>query len=40
MDAALESLRGGAAACLPKLLSDVRALSRELNRALKLSPPA
>jgi len=39
MDAALESLRGGAAACLPKLLSDVRALSRELNRALKLTPP-
>jgi CheY-like chemotaxis protein len=37
MDAALESLRGGAAACLPKLLSDVRALSRELNRALKLT---
>ena len=40
MDAALESLRGGAAACLPKLLSDVRALSRELNRALKLAPPS
>jgi len=40
MDAALESLRGGAAACLPKLLSDVRALSRELNRALKLSGPS
>ncbi|HVE84564.1 MAG TPA: hybrid histidine protein kinase/response regulator SinK [Myxococcales bacterium] len=39
MDAALESLRGGAAACLPKLLSDVRALSRELSRALKLSSP-
>jgi CheY-like chemotaxis protein len=36
MDAALESLRGGAAACLPKLLSDVRALSRELGRALKV----
>lgn len=36
MDSALESLRGGAAACLPKLLTDVRALSRELQRALKL----
>lgn len=38
MDSALESLRGGASACLPKLLSDVRALSRELARALKLVP--
>jgi CheY-like chemotaxis protein len=37
MESALESLRGGAASCLPKLLSDVRALSRELSRALKLS---
>jgi CheY-like chemotaxis protein len=37
MDSALESLRGGAAACLPKLLTDVKALSRELQRALKLS---
>jgi DNA-binding NtrC family response regulator len=36
MEAALESLRGGATACLPKLLSDVKALSRELSRALKL----
>jgi len=36
MDSALESLRGGAAACLPKLLTDVKALSRELQRALKL----
>jgi CheY-like chemotaxis protein len=36
MDSALESLRGGAAACLPKLLTDVRALSRELQRAHKL----
>lgn len=36
MDSALESLRGGAAACLPKLLTDVRALSRELQRALKI----
>lgn len=40
MDTALESLRGGASACLPKLLSDVRALSRELARALKLTVPA
>ncbi len=40
MEAALECLRGGAAACLPKLLSDVRALSRELARALKLSGPS
>lgn len=39
MDTALESLRGGAVACLPKLLSDTRALSRELSRALKLSAP-
>ncbi len=37
MDNALESLRAGATACLPKLLGDVRALSRELARALKLS---
>ncbi|MBK7860570.1 MAG: hybrid sensor histidine kinase/response regulator [Archangiaceae bacterium] len=36
MDSALESLRGGAAACLPKLLTDVKALSRELQWALKL----
>jgi DNA-binding NtrC family response regulator len=36
MDSALESLRGGAAACLPKLLTDVKALSRELQRALKI----
>jgi CheY-like chemotaxis protein len=36
MESALESLRGGAAACLPKLLTDVKALSRELQRALKL----
>jgi CheY-like chemotaxis protein len=40
METALESLRGGAAACLPKLLSDVKALSRELQRALKLKVPA
>jgi CheY-like chemotaxis protein len=36
MESALESLRGGATACLPKLLTDVQALSRELQRALKL----
>ncbi|MHB8874957.1 MAG: hybrid histidine protein kinase/response regulator SinK [Myxococcaceae bacterium] len=39
MEGTLESLRGGAVACLPKLLSDVRALSRELARALKLPLP-
>ncbi|MBI3184084.1 MAG: hybrid sensor histidine kinase/response regulator [Myxococcales bacterium] len=36
MDSALEALRGGAVACLPKLVSDVKALSRELSRSLKL----
>jgi CheY-like chemotaxis protein len=36
MESALESLRGGATACLPKLLNDARALGRELARALKL----
>ena len=36
METALESLRGGAVACLPKLLNDVKALSREIQRALKL----
>jgi DNA-binding NtrC family response regulator len=36
MESALESLRGGATACLPKLLTDTLALSRELQRALKL----
>lgn len=36
MESALESLRGGAVACLPKLLSDGKALSRELSRALRL----
>ena len=36
MESALESLRGGATACLPKLLNDTRALGRELARALKL----
>ncbi len=38
MESALESLRGGATACLPKLLNDARALGRELARALKLPP--
>lgn len=36
MESALESLRGGAVACLPKLLNDTRALGRELARVLKL----
>ncbi|MGQ0503977.1 MAG: response regulator [Myxococcaceae bacterium] len=36
MEAALESLRAGASACLPKLMGDLKALSRELARALKL----
>jgi len=36
MESALESLRGGATACLPKLLNDSKALGRELARALKL----
>lgn len=36
MESALESLRGGATACLPKLLNDTKALGRELQRALKL----
>lgn len=36
MESALESLRGGATACLPKLLNDTKALGRELVRALKL----
>lgn len=36
MESALESLRGGATACLPKLLNDTKALGRELARALKL----
>ncbi|MBX5480288.1 MAG: hybrid histidine protein kinase/response regulator SinK [Myxococcaceae bacterium] len=38
MEITLEALRAGCAACLPKLLSDARALSRELSRALKVSP--
>lgn len=37
METALESLRGGAVACLPKLLADTKALSREIERALKLN---
>ncbi|MCP3105390.1 hybrid histidine protein kinase/response regulator SinK [Myxococcus sp. K15C18031901] len=39
METALESLRAGAAACLPKLLSDTTALSRELSRAFKKGVP-
>lgn len=35
LESTLESVRGGAAACLPKLLTDPRALSRELARALR-----
>lgn len=38
-DAAIESLRAGASACLPKLLSDADALARELARAFKLPVP-
>ncbi|MDQ3265174.1 MAG: hybrid histidine protein kinase/response regulator SinK [Myxococcota bacterium] len=38
MESAIDSLRGGAVACLPKLISDTKALSRELARALKLKP--
>ncbi len=36
METTLEALRAGCSACLPRLLSDARALSRELARALKL----
>jgi CheY-like chemotaxis protein len=39
METALESLRAGASACLPKLLSDITALSRELSRAFKREVP-
>jgi CheY-like chemotaxis protein len=39
MEATLESLRAGSSACLPKLLSDSKALSRQLSRALKLPTP-
>ena len=33
-DVAIAALRGGAAACLPKLLGDVKALARQIDRAL------
>jgi DNA-binding response OmpR family regulator len=36
-DAAIDSLRAGASACLPKLLSDADALARELARAFKIT---
>jgi CheY-like chemotaxis protein len=39
METTLDSLRAGATACLPRLLFDVPALSRELARALKLGIP-
>ena len=39
METTLDSLRAGAVACLPRLLFDVPALSRELARALKLGIP-
>jgi len=39
METALESLRAGASACMPKLLSDITTLSRELSRALKRDAP-
>lgn len=39
METALESLRAGASACLPKLMSDTTALSRELIRAFKREAP-
>ena len=35
-EAAIEALRGGAAACLPKLAGDVAALANELKQALAL----
>jgi CheY-like chemotaxis protein len=38
METVLESLRSGAAACLPKQPMDVAGLGRELSRALKLEP--
>lgn len=38
METALECLRGGSAACLPKRAADVKSLSRELTRALRLTP--
>jgi CheY-like chemotaxis protein len=39
METTLDTLRAGATACLPRLLFDVPALSRELARALKLGIP-
>ena len=39
METTLESLRAGSSACLPKLLADAKALSRQLSRALKLPAP-
>ena len=39
METALASLRAGAAACLPKLISDASALSRELGLAFKKPLP-
>ncbi|HEX8698300.1 MAG TPA: hybrid histidine protein kinase/response regulator SinK [Myxococcaceae bacterium] len=39
METTLDALRSGAVACLPRLLFDVPALSRELARALKLGIP-
>jgi DNA-binding response OmpR family regulator len=36
METTLEALRGGAAACIPKLTGDVKALGREFARALRL----
>lgn len=36
-DAAIDSLRAGASACLPKLISDADALARELARAFKIN---
>jgi CheY-like chemotaxis protein len=39
METTLEALRAGAVACLPRLLYDGPALSRELARALKLGKP-
>jgi CheY-like chemotaxis protein len=39
METTLDALRAGAVACLPRMLFDVPALSRELARALKLGIP-
>ncbi|SEU29011.1 hybrid histidine protein kinase/response regulator SinK [Stigmatella erecta] len=38
METTLDSLRAGAVGCLPRLLFDPPALSRELSRALKMGP--